>query len=369
MATVTLKNIGAAGLTGVLGLTIHDREFVVLTGPDARECSAIVRIIAGLEDISPGDILFDDRRSNDLPAKDRDVAFLSHDYAPYPGLSVYENLAIGLKRRQFGENEMRKRVMAAAEALAMQDRLEAAAKSLPAAERRFLGLARVMVRQPRVYLFDQPFAGLQPLDASRGRAEIVRLHQRSSGTIIYATPDPAEALALGARTVIIESGVVQQDAGAQSIYDSPANLSVAKFFGDPPMNLVNGTLKQERDGLVFVEAGEGTIALHLPGSHFGAAAELVGKSVVLGFRPEAITVAASTAPAGRSGTAFRALVDRTEARGGQTDLYLQTGSHELVCRTADWRNHSGGSRLQFQIQLEKGHLFASENGRRVTPAP
>lgn len=368
MASVTLKNIAAAGLTGVLDLTIRDREFVVLTGPNARECSAVVRIIAGLDDVSEGEILFDDRPMNDVPAKDRDVAFLSHDYAPYPDLSGHENLAIGLKRRQFGESEIRKRITAVGETLAIHDRLEVAARSLSFAERRFLGLARAMVRQPRVYLFDQPFANLTAGDARRGRAEIVRLHQRSSGTIIYATSDPGEALALGARTVVLDGGV-QQDDQAKMIYDAPANLLVAKFFGDPPMNLVQGTLKQERDGIAFAEAGEGTIALHLPALRFGVAAELVGKPVVLGFRPETVTIAGSTEQSHRSGTSFRALVERAEARGGQTDLYLQTGAHELVCRSADWRNHSGGSRLQFQIELEKGHLFEGENGRRVTAGP
>lgn len=364
MARVVLKNVGGPEFKSGLDLTIADREFVVLTGPDARESSAIVRLITGLANAPEGNILFDDRPINDLPPKDRDIAFLSHDYEPYPRLSVYENLAIGLKRRQFAETEIKKRIASVAEALEIQNRLEASADSLLPAERPFVGLARAMVRQPRVYLFDRPFANLGPLEASRGRAAIAALQQRSSATIIYATSDPSEALALGARTVVIAGGAVQQDADAQTVYDSPANLAVAKLFGEPPMNLVQGTLKADRDGLIFVEAGEGTISVNLPGPRFDAATDLAGKPAVLGFRAESVEIA-SSAGSNRPALGFRAVVERVEPRGAQTDLYLQTGAHELICRTARWEE-GGGRRLQFAIDLAKASLFDAETGLRAT---
>ena len=367
MATLVLKNVGGAGLKGGLDLTIADREFVVLCGPDPRVGSAIVRLVAGLANETQGEILLDDRPLNEPPPRDRDIAFVSHDYEPYPRLSVFENLAIGLKRRQFGEAEIKKRIAAVADELGIQDRLEVSGNALSAAERPFVGLARAMVRQPRIYLFDRPFANLKPTDASRGRAAIVGLQQRSSSTIIYTTSDPAEAIALGARTVIVAGGTVEQDAAAQTVYDSPATLAVAQFFGEPPMNLVRGTLKLERGGLVFAEAGEGTIAVILAGPRFDGAPSLAGKPVVLGFHPESIGIIPSEGT-NRPATSFRALVERAEPRGAQTELYLRTGAHELICRTFAWEQ-GGGRRLQFTIDLSNTHLFDAETGQRKVPGP
>lgn len=364
MSAITLKSIGG------VALTIRDREFVVFTGPADCGNSAIVRLIAGLAENGQGDILFDERRVNDVPPKDRDVAFLSHNYAPYPGMMVAENLAIGLERRKFASAEIKKRVAAVAETLGLQDQLPANPQSLSREQQRLVGLARAMVRQPKVYLFDEPFADLEPAAASRGRAAIAALRLRSSSTILYSTSDPVEALAFGARTVILKDGVVQQDADAQAIFNEPANLFVAKFFGDRPMNLVPGTLKQERDAVVFSEAGDGTIAIRWPASRFTGAKELSAGSVVLGFRPEAVEIAAASEEANRSSNAFRALVDRVEPKGAETDLYLRTGAHDLICRSRRWAGQAeAGHRFQFAIELAKTHLFDAVSGRRLTPEP
>lgn len=355
MARIALKNFN---------LTIGDREFIVVAGPNENEISAVVRAIAGL-DATQGEILIDDKPGSGLRPDERDVALLSHDYTPYPGLSVHENLAIGLKQRRFADAEIKKRIAAVADALKLQEQLDRRAGSLLHAERQLVGLARLMARQPRVYLFDRPFAGFGAADASRARAAIGELQQRAGATIVFATNDPAEALALGTRTVIIVDGAVQQDAGAQAIYNSPANLAVAKYFGNPPMNLVRGTVKAERGAVTFAEAGEGTVALHLPPSDFGPVAGLAGKPVILGFRPEAVRISSSQdAPKG-PGTSFRALVDRAERKGSWTDLYLRTGAHELICRTDGWESE-GGRRLQFEVDLSKVHFFG-ENGRTVGP--
>src|SRR5256714_4107315 len=361
MAAVTLKNIGG------IDLAIRDREFVVLAGPAGCGSSTIVRLIAGLAEISQGEILFDERRINDVPPKDRDVALLAHDYTPYPGMTVAENLAIGLQRRKFGSAEIKKRIATVAETLGLQDQLSAKPRSLSPEQQRFVGLARAMVRQPKVYLFDEPFADLEPAAASRGRAAIAELRLRSSSTILYSTSDPAEALALGARTIVLEDGVVQQDADAQTIFAEPANLFVAKFFGDPPMNLVHGTLKQERDAVAFSEAGDGTIAVRLPASCFAGAKELIGAPIVLGFRPQALEIAEE---ANRSSNVFRALVERAEPRGAETDLYLRTGAHALICRSRRWAGREeAGHRSQFEIELGKTYLFDPVSGRRLTLEP
>lgn len=361
MSAVTLKNIGG------VDLTIRDREFVVFAGPAGCGNSAIVRLIAGLAENAQGDILFDERRINDLPPKDRDVAFLSHDYASYPGMTVSENLAIGLERRKFASAEIKKRVAAVAETLGLQDQLSAKPKSLSPEQQRLVGLARAMVRQPKVYLFDEPFANLDPAAAGRGRAAIAALRLRSSSTILYSTSDPVDALALGARTVILKDGVVQQDADAQAIFDEPANLFVAEFFGDPPMNLAQGTLKQERDAVAFSEAGDGTIAIRWPASRFTGVKELAAGPVVLGFRPQDVEIAA--APEGSS-NAFRALVDRAEPKGAETDLYLRTGAHELICRSRRWAGQGeAGHRFQFAIDPGKTHLFNAVSGGRIMSEP
>lgn len=367
MAAVQLKGLQAGELESRLDFAIADREFVTIISPRQRETSAIVRAIAGLSDVTAGELLFDDRPVAKVAAKDRDVALLAHDYQPYPGLSVRENLALGLKGRQFGAAEIEKRIAAVAEALDLQRSLDTPADSLAPVDRRFVGLARVMVRQPRIYLFDSPFANLGPVEASRGRAAVAALQLRSPATIIYCTEDPAEALAIGARTIVVVDGAIQQDADAQTVYDAPANLSVAKFFGQPPMNLIGGTVKSEREGVAFTEAGDGTIAVALPTPRFDAARGWAGKTVVLGVRPEDVAIANGPETGNHARNTFRALIERAETRGAYTDLYLQTGAHNIVSRSAIGQSEGAGRRSMFMINLEKAHLFDSETGLPLGP--
>jgi len=357
MAGITLRNVQIG--QGALNLAIQDREFVVLTGPVDCGSSVILRMIAGLDEAREGDLLLGERRINDMPASDRDIAFVAHDYVPYPGMSVFENLALGLKRRKFADAEIRKRIAAVAEILGLQEPLDRNPRA-DDEERQMIALARAMVLQPKVFLFDEPFSGLDSAARRRGRAQIKQLDQRLPATMIYTTHDPVEALAIGQRTVVLDCGSVEQDGCAQAIYDTPANLFVAGFAGSPPMNLIQGTLKQERDSILFTEAGDGTIAIRLPIS-----ADYSGKSIVLGIRPEDIEIAA-TAGAGRSPDGFKALVDRVEPRGPETDLYLKTGAHELVSRSRRWIDQGeGGHRFQFEINLGKTLLFDPVSGRRI----
>jgi multiple sugar transport system ATP-binding protein len=363
MASVTLRNVPIGTSAGEAGfnLEIKDREFVVLAGPAGCGNSTILRVIAGLTGVSQGEVLLGDRRINEIPPADRGVAFLSPDHALYPGMSVYENLALGLQRRKFAKPEIGKRIRAAAEILGLQDHLRRRPPDLSAEERQRVGLARAMVHQPKVFLFDEPFSVL-PIEARmRGRAEIKKLHQRLPATMIYATHDPVEALAMGERTVMLDRGVVQQDDNAKAIYDRPANLFVARFSGSPPMNLVHGTLKEDRDSLLFSETGDGSIAVRVPASRFAGVEHLVGKPIVLGIRPEDIEITSGTE---RSPTSFKALVDRVEPRGSETDLYLQTGAHQLICRSRQWVDQGeGGHRFQFEIDLRKAHFFDPAAGR------
>jgi multiple sugar transport system ATP-binding protein len=222
-----------------------------------------------------------------------------------------------------------------------------------------------MVLQPKVFLFDEPFSTLEPMAQVAGRAEIKNLHQRLPATMIYATHDPMVAMALGGRIVVFANGVVQQDGDAQSVYDEPANLFVAGFLGNPGMNLIRGTLKQERDSLLFTEEGDGTIELRLPDSKLATAADSAGKAVVLGIRPEDIEVVALGTE--RAAKGFRALVERVEWKGAEIDLHLQTGAHALVCRSRGGdRPGEGGYRAQFEMNLEKAHLFSAGSGALIT---
>jgi len=367
MPTVTLKNVSAGATEPGLDLIVRDREFVVLCGPVGSKLSTTLRLVAGLEHASQGDILFDDRSIAGVAPSDRDVALVTHDYVPYPCLSIFENLAIGLRGRKFAETEIKKRIGAVATALGLEAQLEATASQLSREQQVFVGLARAMVRHPKVYLFDEPFVDLEPAAARRGRAEIVKLHQRSSATIIYATTCASEALALGQRTVVFVEDLMAQDAIAKNIYDAPTNLAVARFFGDPPMNLVTGVLKQERAGVAFSEAGDGTISVPLAANQFVGVDDFVGKPVVLGFRTEDIEID-SAANGGKQGSdSFRALVERVEPKGSGADLYLQTGAHALIASSRLWGEFgAGGHRMQFRITMGKAHLFDAETGRRVT---
>jgi len=358
MAQVTFRN-------SQLQLEVQDREFVVLAGPRGCGSSAIVRAIAGLDETS-AEISIGERSLKGIAPKDRDVAFVSQDYVPYPGLSVYENIASALRPGKFAAVERKKRVESVAGILGLQGLLDRMPDALSAEECQWVALARAMVRQPKVFLFDQPFLNLDRDAAQRGRAELKKLQQRLPATIIYGTHDPVDAVAMGDRLLVLDGGILQQEGSPSAVYHTPENLFVAGFVGFPPMNLIRGTLKQDRGTVMFSEEGDGTIKIGLPKDRFPRAQELAGSQVVLGVRPEEI----SLAPAGaeRSQTGFRALVETIETSGAEAHMYLQTGAHVLVCRSPiAGAQREAGHRVQLEINLARAHLFDPESGRRINP--
>ena len=373
MANISLRNLtkvypGKNGneraAVSNLNLEIQDREFIVLTGPSGSGISSIVRMIAGLDAVSKGDVFIGDRRANDLQPKDRGVAMVSRDYAPYPRMSVYENISFGLKQRKFPNAEIKKRVLAAAEIVGLQEALESKPRSLSSAQRHRVALARAIALQPKVFLFDEPLASLETKTRGEMRNQIAKLHQRLQVTMIYSTHDPIEAMALGGRIVVVNDGAIQQDGTALSLYGEPANTFVAEFL-DPPINLVQGALKLERDSLVFSERDDGTIELRWPISQFPDARDLMGKPVLLGIRAEEIKVAQSSNPDRYSGN-FRAIVDLVEVIGPEVNIYLQTGAHRLVCRTGRGiAQPEAGHRLEFELNAEKVRLFDPVSGNRI----
>ncbi|MEY2564410.1 MAG: multiple sugar transport system ATP-binding protein [Verrucomicrobiota bacterium] len=378
MAQITLKSIAKSyrqksgsdrAAVRDLNLQVEDHEFLVLTGPARSGKSTLVRLIAGLEAASAGDILIGERRVNDLPPKDRDVALVTGNYVPYPLMSVEQNMAFGLKRRKFPDSEIKKRVQAAAEILGLEELLQRKPAPLSPEQRQRLAIARAVALQPKVFLFDEPTSGLDGDSRGGLRNEMLKLHQRVQATMIYVTRDRGEGMALGGRIAVMNEGTIQQEGPASKLYHEPATSFVAGFLGAPGMNLVPGTLKLERDSLRFSEAGEGTIELSLPASDFPGAQDFIGAPVVLGIRPEDMEVVESTAGSAKLPGAFAALVDLIEPTGSETLVYLKTGANTLVCRSRqNLDNREAGRRIHCQMDIKKTHLFDPVSTRRLGPS-
>jgi multiple sugar transport system ATP-binding protein len=377
MAKVTVKNVfkiypGEKGenVTAVndVSLEIADREFVVLVGPSGCGKSTTLRMIAGLEEISKGDVFIGDRRVNDVAPKDRDIAMVFQNYALYPHMSVYDNLAFGLKLRKYPKAEIKKRVVDAASILGIEGLLDRKPKALSGGQRQRVAVGRAIVRQPKVFLFDEPLSNLDPKMRVQMRTEITKLHQRLQATMIYVTHDQIEAMTMGDRIVVMNDGVVQQNDAPLVLYNEPVNLFVAGFFGSPPMNFINGTLKQEGDKIRFREIEGGTIDAPFAAGERPAAREFVGKTVILGIRPEDIEVAKFNRKEGQAAAVgFPAIVDIVEPMGAETNLYLHTGVHTLVCRSQGALDHrEAGHRLQFEMKLSKAHLFDPISTNRIS---
>jgi multiple sugar transport system ATP-binding protein len=326
----------------------------------------VLRVIAGLDEVSSGDITIGDRRVNDVAPAERDVGMVFPDYAIYPHLSVRENISFGLKARKFPESEIDKRVRDASAIVEISDLLNSMPAGLSHEQRLRVALARAMVRQPKVFLFDDPLAKLDAPTRARMRIELARLHQRLESTVLYATRDPAEAMSLSDRVVVMNGGSVEQSDPPARIYAAPASMFVGGFATMPPMNFVHGQLKQERDGLVFHEAGDGTIELQLGATEYAPMAEWTGKPIVLGIRPEDIAITeANPAPKNAPGT-FPALLEVVEAAGAESYLHLQTAAHTLICRTSNpIDRREAGRRVRCSIDSAQIHFFNPTSGRRI----
>jgi multiple sugar transport system ATP-binding protein len=373
MAKVSLQHVykiyaGEKGgdVTAVddVNLEIADREFVVLVGPSGCGKSTTLRMVAGLEEISKGDIYIDERRVNEVAPKDRDIAMVFQNYALYPHMSVYDNLAFGLKLRKFPRAEIKKRVMDAAGILGIEQLLERKPRALSGGQRQRVAVGRAIVRQPKVFLFDEPLSNLDAKMRVQMRAEITKLHQRLQATMIYVTHDQVEAMTMGDRIVVMNNGVVQQIDTPLKLYNEPGNLFVAGFLGSPPMNFVNGTLKINNGAVEFSELQGGAIKVRLAGDE--RTREFNEKPVMLGIRPEDIELAQFAATNERSTSSFPAIVDIVEPMGAETNLYLQTGAHTVVCRSQKALDHrEAGRRFEFDINLDKAHLFDPATGERI----
>jgi multiple sugar transport system ATP-binding protein len=319
-------------------------------------------MIAGLEEISKGDIFIGDKRVNDVPPKDRDIAMVFQNYALYPHMSVYENMAFGLKLRKYPKAEINKRVQDAAAILGIESLLERKPKALSGGQRQRVAVGRAIVRQPKVFLFDEPLSNLDAKMRVQMRAEITKLHQRLQATMIYVTHDQVEAMTMGTRIVVMKDGVIQQADAPLKLYNEPVNLFVAGFLGSPPMNFLHGTVNGKDNAVIFKERQGGTVQLNL-GDRKGAV-PFFGKEVIAGVRPESCDLLKPGHPPGPN--SFQAVVDLIEPMGAETYFYLQTGAHTVISRSQVAVDHrEAGHRLQFEIDASRVHLFDPASGARI----
>lgn len=373
MATVTLKGIKKIydnKVTAVhdFNLEITDKEFIVLVGPSGCGKSTTLRMIAGLEDISAGDLMIGDKRMNDVEPKDRDIAMVFQNYALYPHMTVYENMAFALKLRKMPKEEIDRRVKEAAEILDITEYLQRKPKALSGGQRQRVAIGRAIVREPQVFLMDEPLSNLDAKLRNQMRAEIIKLRQRINTTFIYVTHDQTEAMTLGDRIVIMKDGFIQQIGTPQTVFDHPANLFVAGFIGMPQMNLFDARLEKEGEGYV-VKCQDAAI---VPDDKIVAglkARQINSMDVTLGVRPEHISFAPDS-----SAKAIKGTVDVSEMMGSEVHLHVNADGKDVVLRvpTTDLpEEHRGGIRygteVLFTFRSDSLHIFDPKTEENLLP--
>jgi multiple sugar transport system ATP-binding protein len=343
-------------------LDVGDGEFVVLVGPSGCGKSTTLRMIAGLESITAGTISIGDRVVNDVPPKARDIAMVFQNYALYPHMTVRENLGFALRLRDMPAPEIERRVGSAAATLGLDDYLDRKPRALSGGQRQRVALGRAIVRQPQVFLFDEPLSNLDAQMRVSMRREIARLHQELKVTMIYVTHDQIEAMTLGDRIVVMNKGHVMQIDTPLNLYQKPRNKFVAGFIGNPAMNFVSGTLEAAGNSSRFVAEG-GDWKIELPPSIAERLTAVPGKSVTLGIRPEDVSV---VAPSDVVQAVTTARLDLVESLGNETFIYARVGSHDLTARVGlPQPLPPVGSDISLGLNLERAHFFDAATGEAI----
>jgi len=362
MAQVTLKGVRKVypgGVEAVKGadLVVADKEFVVLVGPSGCGKSTTLRMIAGLEDLSAGEIYIGDRLINHVEPKDRDIAMVFQNYALYPHMTVYKNMAFGLMLKKFPKAEIEQRVHDAADILGIRDLLQRRPKALSGGQRQRVAVGRAIVRQPAVFLFDEPLSNLDAKLRVQMRAEIAKLHQRLQATMVYVTHDQVEAMTMGDRIVVMLDGEIQQVDTPLAIYHHPANRFVASFIGSPPMNLLEGSIAGENGVLQFRDE-KGGIALNVPPTRHAALEAYRGKPITLGIRPEDFESSPSQQPT--PGQSIQAPIEVVEPMGAETYLYLNLAGQFATARIKSDIQPKENQPHVLDVALSKLHFFDPE---------
>ncbi len=362
MAKVELKGIGKVYDGNVRAvdnqnITVEDREFVVFVGPSGCGKSTTLRMVAGLEDITEGELYIDGELMNDVPPKDRNIAMVFQNYALYPHMSVYDNMAFGLKIRKTPKDEIDRRVREAAKILDIEKLLERKPKALSGGQRQRVAVGRAIVRNPKVFLFDEPLSNLDAKLRVQMRAEISALHHRLNATMIYVTHDQVEAMTMGDKIVVMKDGKVQQIGSPLYLYNNPINKFVAGFIGSPPMNFI--TVKIEEDGGKLI-ANEGTFKLTPTDEQSKMLKSYVGKEVYFGIRPEDMDYSDKA-----TDSCMKMKVNVIEPLGAETHLFLMTQAQQVVVRTSPDHSFDIGQEVFFIPVMEKGKFFDIETEKTI----
>jgi multiple sugar transport system ATP-binding protein len=343
-----------------INLEIADQEFMVLVGPSGCGKSTTLRMVAGLEEVTRGEIYIGDRMVNDVLPKDRDIAMVFQNYALYPHMSVYDNMAFGLKLRKYAKREISQRVEEAADVLGITELLERKPKALSGGQRQRVAVGRAIVRQPAVFLFDEPLSNLDAKLRVQMRAEISRLHSRIKATMIYVTHDQVEAMTMGDRITVMKDGLIHQVDSPLSLYDRPTNRFVAGFIGSPAMNFLKGSL-ENGDGLAFQgEAGR----LGLSSEQASRLGEYSGRQVYLGIRPEDV-YGPDHLPDLPAGQSIQTEVDVIEPMGNELFVYANAGSAQFVARVDPRQKTRVGETLPMTLDMSKAHFFDAESEEQI----
>jgi multiple sugar transport system ATP-binding protein len=361
MAEVILVNVTKifpGGVVAVKNMDLHirDEEFIVLVGPSGCGKSTTLRMVAGLEEITEGTISIGGTVVNNVPPKNRDIAMVFQNYALYPHMTVYKNMAFALKLRHFPKAEIDTRVREAARILGIQELLDRKPKALSGGQRQRVAVGRAIVRQPKAFLFDEPLSNLDAKLRVEMRAELKRLHRQLQTTTIYVTHDQEEAMTLGDRIVVMKDGLVYQCGAPLEVYNAPSNRFVAGFVGTPPMNFFEGQIASD-SGAVFFD--EGTVRIRLTSQHAAKLGPRAGQRAVLGVRPEAMSLAGEGRFAGTDNV-LPVKISVVEPLGEKMDLYAVTKTHpHVVARVDARRDIEAGQELKLHLDLTKVHVFES----------
>ena len=363
MASIQLKHITKQYLGGVtavedFNLSIEDKEFIILVGPSGCGKSTVLRMIAGLEEITSGEIFIGDRLINEVAPKDRDIAMVFQNYALYPHMTVYKNMAFSLKLRKVPKAEIDEKVRAAAKILDIEPLLDRKPRALSGGQRQRVALGRAMVRNPSAFLLDEPLSNLDAKLRTSMRAEITRLHERLGTTFVYVTHDQTEAMTMGDRIAVIKDGVIQQIDTPQNLYDHPTNLFVAGFIGSPQMNLIDATLKKT-GGQFYASFGDTQVLIPEEVMAVDICKSYEDRPVVLGIRPEYISETGSQL----DGCALiKGDVDLAESMGAEKFIYFVCEGCPCIAKVPGRSCIQSGDCVSLAIDCSKVHVFDKETG-------
>ena len=368
MASLSLKHIYKkypGGVTAVsdFNLEIKDKEFLILVGPSGCGKTTTLRMIAGLEEITEGELFIGDRLVNDVAPKDRDIAMVFQNYALYPHMTVFENMAFGLKLRKTPKEEIKRRVEEAARILDITHLLDRRPKALSGGQKQRVALGRAIVRNPKVFLLDEPLSNLDAKLRAAMRTELTKIHKRLETTFIYVTHDQVEAMTMATRIVVMKDGLIQQVDTPQNLYDSPTNIFVAGFIGTPQMNFIDSSIEKKGDDL-YVDFAGTQIKLPAEKANNPALKDYIGKEVVLGLRPECI----HDEPMYLSNFADSVIdtyVEVTELMGAEIYLYLVVEEQNLIARVSSRSQARSGDTIKVAIDTSRLHIFDKDTERCI----